>query len=304
MKLEQLYQIIEIEKQQSISKAARVLFASQSSLSGALNSLEEEIGVRLFERSSSGVTPTQEGRDVLQLTRQALECCDMIVNYGQKTRQLHGEVTLYVTPAYGYLFSELMMEFKNRFPQATLDMHVESPEKIVEALSQGQARIGLTMWGFTEEQTQEVLEKAGLGFEVFKSHNLMLFVSRDNQFAENDHVTLADVSQERFISYSAAYWASLNKQLHASLEPVVMTDREALKRMVSAGQGIAVLPETFAKHDLYCEQGIIKMIPIIGTENFAQGEDYILYSAKRQLTLLEKKTLEILREILQELEID
>lgn len=304
MKLEQLYQIIEIEKERSISKAAKKLFMAQSSLSGSLNSLEDEIGVRLFERNTGGVTPTAEGRDILQLARQALESCDQILSYGQKTRQLHGEVRLYITQAYGYMFSDIVVEFKSRFPQASLALEVESQRHVVEALVQGKANIGLTMWGFTDDQTEEELKSAGLNFETFHSHRLMLFVSQDNRFAQNDGVTIPEVQQEQFISYSPSYWAQINGKIHSNAEPLVMTDRDALKRMISSGQGIAVLPETFALHDLYCEQGMIKMVPIKGTENFGEASDYLIYPAKRKLTLLEQKTLEMLREILQEFILD
>lgn len=304
MRLEQLHQIIEIEKQKSISKAARSLYMSQSSLSSSLNSLEKEIGVSLFERNSNGVLPTGEGLEILQLARQVTEACDLILNYGQETRQLHGEVDLFITQAYGFLFSDLMTEFKTHFPEATLNLEVVSQNIVIEALEQGKANIGLTMWGFTDEQTEELLKKANLKFEKFYSHNMMLFVSQDNHFAENDGVTLSEVNEEKFLSYSASYWATINSQLHSNSDPVVMTDREALKRMVSSGQGIAVLPETFALHDLYCEQGLIKMIPIKGSENFGTASDYLIYPAKRRLTLLEQKTLEIIRKILKEFILD
>lgn len=228
----------------------------------------------------------------------------MIKSYGQQNRQLHGEVKLYITQAYGYLYSDLMMEFNAHFPQAKLTMEVVSQNNVVDALAQGNANIGLTMWGFTPEQSEDVLKKAGLKFEKFQSHDLMLFVSQDNRFAENDGVTLPEVNQEKFISYSSSYWSTINRRLHSEADPVVMTDREALKRMVSSGQGIAVLPDTFALHDLYCEQGMIKMIPIKGSENFGTAEDYLLYPGKRRLTLLEQKTLNIIRNVLTEFVLD
>lgn len=306
MRLEQLHQIVEIAQQQSISKAAKALYMAQSSLSGSLNNLEDEIGVRLFERNSGGVVPTSEGSDILHLARQVIETCDLILSYGQQNRQLRGDVKLYITQAYGYLYSDLIMEFNRYFPEATLNLIVVSQEHVVSALENGKANIGLTMWGFIEDQTEDVLKKAGLQFEKFHSHNLMLFVSQDSQFAENEEVTLSDVKlkQEKFLSYSASYWSTVNRHLHAKKDPVVMTDREALKRMVSSGQGVAVLPETFALHDLYCEQGMIKMIPIKGTENYGTAEDYLLYPAKRRLTVLEQKTLDLVREILTEFILD
>lgn len=304
LKLEQLHQILEIEKYQSISKAAKEMFMAQSSLSGSLNSLENEIGVRLFERNSDGVAPTPEGRDILQLARQVLEGCDMIMSYSSQNRELHGEVKLYITQAYGFLYSDLMMLFHERFPKATLNLEVVSQHKVVEALAQGNGNIGLTMWGFTPDQTEDVFDKSNLNYEKFYSHDLMLFVSQDNQLADKSGVTIPEVNQEKIISYSSSYWATINRRLNPEMNPVVMKDREALKRMVSTGQGVAVLPDTFALHDLYCEQGMIKMIPIQGSEKFGTAEDYLLHAKKRRLTVLEQKTLDVVREVLREFVLD
>ncbi len=301
MRLEQLHQIIEIEKQQSISKAAKALYMGQPTLSGSLNNLEDEIGVRLFERTTGGVVPTPEGKDILQLAKQILDCSTQIMNYGKQHRELYGEVKLMITQAYGFLFSDIMMEFKKRYPKAELNLEISTPEVIVQEVSRGTAGIGLTMWGFLPEQTEEMLKDIGLQYQTYGTHSMMLYVSQDNRFAESEDVALQELQQEKFVAYSSSYWASVNKQIQATSEPLVMTDREALKRMVSTGQVVAMLPDTFALHDLYCEQGLINLIPIKGSENFGQGVDHLLYPAKRQLTVLEKKTLELLHEILTDL---
>lgn len=298
MRLEQLQQIIEIEKQQSISKAARALYMGQPTLSGSLNSLEDEIGVRLFERTSSGVVPTVEGQEILQMAKEVLDGCSQILNYGKKNQELYGEVTLLITQAYGFLFSDIMMEFKKRYPKAELNLQIDTPEKIVEGISHGTANIGLTMWEFTQEQSQDVLKKADIQYETFNTHSMMLYVSQDNPFAGHNSVDLQELHQEKFVAYSSSYWATINRQIQADSEAVVMTDREALKRMISTGQVVALMPETFALHDLYCEQGLINLVPIKGSEGFGSGVDYLLSPTKRRLTLLEQKTVELLREML------
>lgn len=298
MKLEQLEQLIEIEKQQSISKAAKALYMGQPALSGSLNSLEEEIGVRLFERNSSGVVPTREGKEILQLARQMLDCREQILQYGRQNKNLYGEVTVLITQAYGFLYSDIIMEFKERYPEAELNLQIRTPEKIVEEISHGAANLGVTLWELLPEQTPQVLKEAGLQYETFGSHSMMVYVSQDNRFAEHESVTLQELRQEQFVAYSPSYWAATNKQIQATSEPLVMTDRENLKRMISTGKAIAMMPDTFAVHDLYCEQGLIKLIPIKGSENFAEGIDYLLYPAKRRLTLLEQKTVAILRGVL------
>lgn len=299
MRLEQLQQIVEIEKQKSISKAAKALYMGQPALSGALNNLEDEIGVRLFERTSSGVVPTAEGTEILQLAKQMLECQAQILNYGHQHRELYGTVNVLLAEAYSFLFSDIIVTFKERYPKADLHIQTCTFDNVVQELTSGKANIGVTMWEMFEEYTPKVLKDAGLQYETFGKHSMMAYVSQDNRFAEQDSVALSELRDEKFLAYSNNFWQETNKKLKVDKEDVlIMTDRENLKRMVSTGTAIALLPDTFALRDLHCDQGMIKLIPIQGSENFAEGVDYLLYSNKRQLTVLEQKTLELLREIL------
>ena len=302
MRFEQLAQIVEIEKYRSITKAAKHLYISQPALSGTLSTLEQEIGVKIFQRNSSGVTPTAEGEDILKLFKQILNCQNEIMNYRYKSKNLYGEMTVLITQAYGFLFSDILMAFKERFPNAELDLEVASPEEIIERIARGNADIGVTIWELLPEQTHELLRQKHIHYETFGHHQMMLYVSQDSRFADSDGVSLSELCNEQFVAYSANYWASLNKELQARRSPLVMKDRENLKRLVSDGRAIALMPETFAMHDLYCEQGLIELIPINGAESFGQGTDHLLYPAKRELSLLAKGTLEILREILAELQ--
>ena len=302
MRFEQLMQVVEIEKWHSISKAAKALYISQPALSAALSALEQEIGVKLFERASSGVRLTPEGEDILKLFKQILNCKDEVMNYHSKTKNLCGEITVLITQAYGFLFSDILMAFKERFPNAELDLQIFTPEEIVEKIARGNADIGVTIWELLTEQTHERLKEHYIQYETFGSHQMMLYVSQDSRFAENSGVSLDELCDEQFVAYSSNYWSNINKTLQATHPPLVMTDRENLKRLISEGHAIALMPETFARHDFYCEQGLIELIPIKGTEDFGQGTDHLLYPAKRELSLLAKGTLAILREILNTLQ--
>ncbi|MBQ2860062.1 MAG: LysR family transcriptional regulator, partial [Peptococcaceae bacterium] len=249
MKLEQLQQIVEIEKQKSISKAAKALYMGQPALSGALNSLEDEIGVRIFERTSSGVVPTSEGMEILQLAKQMLECQAQILNYGQQHRDLYGTVNILLTHAYSFLFSDIMVAFKEKYPKADLNIRVVSAESVVTELSTGSVNIAVSLWEMFEEYTPKALKDAGLQFETFGKHSMMAYVSQDNRFAENESVDLSELRAENFLAYSSSFWSETNKVLQTDKEALIMTDRENLKRMVSTGKAIALLPDTFALRD-------------------------------------------------------
>ncbi len=294
MRLEQLYQIIEIEKHQSISKAAKSLYMGQSTLSGSLTSLEEEIGVRIFERSATGVTPTLEGYEIIQLAHQATDSCEQIQKYGQEHRDLYGTVTVQVAHPYGFLVSDILVEFKKRYPKATINLKMDSADNITRDITQGAANIGLIM----TQVEHNNLEQYGLQYETFHGHYAMLFVSKENKYAERESISLDELGQEKFITFSEAYWSHVNGHVKTIYEPLIIPDRETLKYIVSLDNAIAILPDTFAERDLYCGQGFIKAIRIEEAELFGQDVEHLVYPAKRQLTLLERRTVELLRELL------
>ena len=69
MRLEQLTIILEVARVGSMSQAAKNLSLSQPSLSTAIASLEKELGLKLFNRSSRGITPTPSGQEVLDIAQ-------------------------------------------------------------------------------------------------------------------------------------------------------------------------------------------------------------------------------------------
>ena len=84
MTFQQLLYVSEISKCGSINKAAHKLFLSQSGISTAVKDLEEELGIRFFERSNRGVEFTPEGREFLSYAVSLLQ-------QKQRIETLYGE---------------------------------------------------------------------------------------------------------------------------------------------------------------------------------------------------------------------
>ena len=78
MRLEQLRIILEVARVGSISQAAKNLMLSQPSLSTAIASLEKELGLKLFNRSPRGITPTPSGQDVLAIAQNFFDNLDQL----------------------------------------------------------------------------------------------------------------------------------------------------------------------------------------------------------------------------------
>lgn len=73
MTIQQLQYILEVQRTSSVTKAAKKLFVTPSSVSCAIAALEKELGVSVFQRSYRGVVPTEEGLRVLQCARNICE---------------------------------------------------------------------------------------------------------------------------------------------------------------------------------------------------------------------------------------
>ena len=78
MRLEQLYYLVEVNNTRSISLAAENLFITQPALSIAISNLEKELGVKLLERTKSGVYPTAQGQIAIELAQDILDKLDKL----------------------------------------------------------------------------------------------------------------------------------------------------------------------------------------------------------------------------------
>lgn len=102
MNLMQLKYIVEVEKTQSITKAAENLFMNQPNLSRAIRDLEESLGITVFKRTTKGMLPTREGEDVLQLAHKVLSQVEAIETLGDKTGQKNQSLRI-STPRASYI---------------------------------------------------------------------------------------------------------------------------------------------------------------------------------------------------------
>ena len=201
MRLEQLQQIIEIERQAFISQAAKALYMAQPTLSNSLGKLEKEIGVKIFERTNEGVVPTTDGRNILSYAKLAVESCRNIAGYTKGQGAIYGNVTVMVTPAFGYLLPDILLRFKERFPKADIFFKTCGPVAMVEALAKSESSVGLALWGIITEQNLKLLKKYDMRCESFGRHQMMLHVSKDHPFAKLSEVEVGMLRDEQFVFF-------------------------------------------------------------------------------------------------------
>lgn len=129
MDLRQLKYFVAVAEQENFSRAAQQLYVAQSALSRRMRALEEELGVRLFERHLRGAALTPEGRDLLERARYLLRSVEQLRSDVSGPRALpSGPVGVGMTPNFANVAgAAFAAEVRKRYPQAQL--------RIVEAYS-------------------------------------------------------------------------------------------------------------------------------------------------------------------------
>lgn len=123
----------------SVRRAAESLRGRHSNVSRSIRELEHSLGVTIFERSASGVTPTRAGRGVLQMARIVLEQADALVTTARSVgRGDRGRLSIgfYTSISTGNLRATLL-EFKARFPQVELVTFERSRARLLASMQNG-----------------------------------------------------------------------------------------------------------------------------------------------------------------------
>ena len=80
MTIQQCRYVLEIVKQGSFNEAAKTMFVAQTSISGAVKSIETELNIKIFERSNKGVFLTDEGSEFVRYAKQLVSQADFITD--------------------------------------------------------------------------------------------------------------------------------------------------------------------------------------------------------------------------------
>lgn len=120
-------------------RSSEACHVSPSTLSRTLKQLEDDLGVRLFERDNRSVTLTHEGRLFQQYAREALAQWDLIRNeLLAEAAELHGEISMYcsVTASYSFLY-EILSRFRHDYPRIEIKLHTGDPDQSIAHAQSG-----------------------------------------------------------------------------------------------------------------------------------------------------------------------
>ena len=253
MRLEQLRYFEDVAKTGSINFTAQKLFATQQTVNAALKRLEEELGYKLFERSSSGVTLTEHGKIFLRFAQSTLEsyqaaCQEMARLEKPQGQALTGELTIGDASALGELaLPEVLKSYKHNHPKVHIRLVKSGCDRIMEEFLAGQYDI--IMLTAAEEYLAHCLSTLpkDVGTEVLLEDQLVVCLRANDPLAEREIITQAEFADRTLAVYSMIpappfYQTTMQKALHVS------DDAEFCKKLMLQNLCVTLMSQMAFEH--------------------------------------------------------
>jgi DNA-binding transcriptional LysR family regulator len=242
--LRQFRYFVAVAESGSVAAASRMLSIAQSALTKSLLELEAELGSPLFLRSPKGMTLTPQGHRFLVSARKVIgSVADALrLQAADAAAEISGVLAIGVTPLVaGYYLSELFSRFRRACPAVEVYVTEDSPRFLEHLLINGELDLAIMVSNALGEPQAMVAET------LTRSQN-RVWLPSNHELAAQPEVTLAEAAACDQIVLDADRIDELMKGVWArhQLKPRVIlrtSSLEAVRSLVGAGAGIAVLPD-------------------------------------------------------------
>ena len=268
MTLTELRYIVAVAQKNHFGKAAQACFVSQPTLSIAIKKLEEELGVRLFERSSKNeIRITEIGQQVIDQAKIVLQQAQVLSEIAEQGKDpLAGQFRLGVIYTIGpYLLPNLIPRLHETAPNLKLIIEENFTASLFQSLKQGTLDAIVISYPFDEPG----IETVALYEEPF-----IVALPRDHEWKDRAQIRPDDLVSQDLMLLGAGHCfrdqvieacpncMSGDSELTRTLEGGSL---ETIRHMVAAGTGITVLPRTSMLHSQH-DESLIEIKPFTRPE--------------------------------------
>jgi DNA-binding transcriptional LysR family regulator len=242
--LRQFRYFIAVAESGSVAGASRMLAIAQSAVTKSMMELEDELGAQLFERSSRGMHLTAQGHRFLASARKVIAAVADATRWHaeDEAQRLSGVLAIGVTSLVaGYYLSELFSRFRRNCPAVEVFVTEDEPRFLEHLLINGELDVAIMVSNALSEPQALVAETLTRSpNRVWLASNHPLCAQEELTLAEcagNDHIVL---EADRIDDLMRGVWSRHQLRPRSILRT---TSLEAVRSLVGAGAGIAVLPD-------------------------------------------------------------
>lgn len=305
MRTEHLRYLIEINKHHSISIAAQHLYISQTSLSITLKNIEDELGLRIFQRTHSGVRLTPEGEEALALIMEIEQRMEEIRQLGSQVHLQNRTVPVISSPTIlSGLTLPLHKAFLEAVPSGNLSFFSVSGEEVGTKIIKNEGHIGLTYFSRqTLSDYRMVAAKYCIQVEALFPDRFYLLAPKDHPLAKYSSIhckELEGLNFARLPSYNSSEGLLAHLTIFGSGNHyTTFPDIALIKKAVLTQGMVAVLSGYAIYHDHSCDNSQMKVIQLTGTPVENEMKVCLIHSSDGDLRYQEKLAIQCIKEYFQ-----
>ena len=245
MKLQQLRCVFQIVQSEfNISKASEALSTSQPGVSKQIKLLEDEIGIKIFQRNGKRlVNLTEPGELVLSSIETILQESNNIKVISEEyIEKDQGTFTIATTHTQArYKLPKVVEEFVKKYPKINLNIHQGNPSQVTDQIINGGADVGIA--------TESINLSEDIHTIPCYQWNRCVVMPKNHPLTEVRKITLEDLAAYPMITYDYAFTGSTIVSevfKNANIEPNIMLtaiDADVIKTYVSLNMGIGLIAE-------------------------------------------------------------
>ena len=242
-----------IAEEQSFTRAAQRCFVVQSALSRQIKSLESELGVRLFARTSRKVEVTPAGEAFVKQARLCLQAAERAkASAAAAHGQIRGSLTIGVIPTVTAVdIAAVLGAFRRSYPEVSVHVRTGGSDEFLRRIAAGQLDVGVL--GLAEGVTPRGVQTRELSQE-----RLVAVLSEGHRLAGRRRLRLKDLADEPFVDFPEGSSGREQSDLafdRARLRREVSLEvntADLLTGLVRQGLGVALVAPSVAREAPGC----------------------------------------------------
>lgn len=210
MNLSHLKHTVEVAKAGSLSKASETLMIAAPNISRSIKEIEENIGVTIFDRTSSGMILTAEGEKFITFAKEILSQIEQVENYYKEDSRKKQKFSISV-PRACYI-SEAFARFSKTLSKDAAEIFYKetNSKRTIHNILNHDYKLGIIRYSENHDRYfKAMLEEKGLKYEMVTEFTYTLIMSKNSPLAQKEKINFNDLSSYIEIAHADPYVPSL-----------------------------------------------------------------------------------------------
>jgi DNA-binding transcriptional LysR family regulator len=259
MNMETLYLYCDVIRSNSFSLGATANHVSQSAASQSVRQLEQELGVRLIDRTKRPFYVTREGNVFFEACQEIVECLEK-AKAEINTHKTRIEGTVRVAVIYSVGLQDMgwyTQNFTTQYPRARIRLAYLHPDEVVEAIISDASDLGILSFPGSNRS---------LTIIPWHTEPMVFVCSSAHPLANAKQVSATEVVKQKFVAFdkTLSIRKAVDRALRSQGQKVEVTMQfdniETIKEAITTQSAVSILPHASVKREV--EEGVLATVPL------------------------------------------